>query len=224
MSFTYEEKLINSVYIDKIWHTFTTSDGIYTASLDGNWDIIISRTPDATYFMVNGVGKGAVEVPYTKGVESIGIALKPGVFLQDLKGRDIVDTQHVLLKGKSEYVNLGDHLFKIPNFDSAEAFVDKLAQKGVLLTDRVVASFSDGNTKGTSDRSLRRHVTQTTGLSPYFFNQIQRAQYATQLLQQGMPIAQVALEAGYSDQAHLTKAVKLLMGRTPAQIIAKHKS
>lgn len=223
MSFTYEEKVINSLYIDKIWHTYTTSDGIYTASLDGNWDIIISRAPDATYFMVNGVGKGAVQVPYTAGVESIGIALKPGVFLRDLKGRDIVDTQHVLVKGTSEYVELGDHLFKIPVFATAEAFVSKLAQKGVLLTDKVVSSFSDGNTKGASERSLRRHVTQATGLSPYFFSQIQRAQYATQLLQQGMSIAQVAIEAGYSDQAHLTKAVKLLMGRTPAQIIAQRK-
>jgi AraC-like DNA-binding protein len=63
----------------------------------------------------------------------------------------------------------------------------------------------------------------TTGLSPYFFHQIQRAQHATQLLQQGTPIAQVAIEAGYTDQAHMTKAVKALMGLTPAQITSRNK-
>ncbi len=220
MSFTYEDNQINSLYIDKVWHTYTTSDGIYTAGLDGNWDIIISKGDHWTSVVVNGVGKEAAKVPYVAGIESIGIALKPGVFLQDFKGKDIVDKQYVLIEGDTPYVRIGGKLFKIPGFDGAEAFVDELAESGILLVNTVVSSFAEGNRNKVSDRSLRRHVTQTTGLSPYFFHQIQRAQHATQLLQQGSSIADAAAEAGYSDQAHMTKAVKLIMGRTPAQIIA----
>ncbi len=220
MSFTYEDKRIDSLFIDKIWHTCATSDGVYTASLDGNWDIIIIKTPAGTDAFVNGVGKGAVQVPYTKGTEYIGIALKPGVFLRDLKGKDIVNSQHVLSKNGDAYVELGGHPFKIPSFETAEVFVDELAKKGILLVNAVVTSFEEGKTKGFSERSLRRHVAQTTGLSPYFFHQIQRAQHAVQLLQNGMSIAVAAAEAGYTDQAHMTKAVKQLIGRTPAQIIA----
>jgi hypothetical protein len=223
MSYTYEEKRIDSLYVDKIWHTVTTSDGVFTAGLDGNWDIIISRSAKNIHVSVNGVGKHAVEVPYVAGMDTVGIALKPGVFLQDLKGKDIVDSQHTLSKGNTPYVQIGEHLLKIPDFTSAELFIDELIKKGILLLNATVSSLSEGTTEGISDRSLRRHTLSTTGLSPYFFHQIQRAQQATQLLQKGMPIAQVAVEAGYTDQAHMTKAVKALMGLTPAQIIARSK-
>ena len=223
MSFTYEDKHPDSLYVDKIWHTYTTSDGVFTAGLDGNWDIIIFRMGDKVRVTVNGVGKHAVQVPYVAGVDSVGIALKPGVFLQDFKGKEIVNSQHTLSKGNVSYVEIGGYLFKIPDFESAEIFVDTLIEKGILLISPIVSSLNDRSTSGVSDRSLRRHTMNTTGLSPYFFHQIQRAQRATQLLQQGMPIARVAAETGYTDQAHMTKSVKALMGLTPAQIIARSK-
>lgn len=223
MSYTYEEKRIDSLYVDKIWHTYTTSEGVFTASLDGNWDIIIFKNAENVHVTVNGIGKHAVKVPYVADIDSVGIALKPGVFLRDFKGKDIVDSQYTLSKGNTSYVEIGKHLFKIPDFESAEIFVDELIKKGILLINSVVSSLDSGGAKGFSDRSLRRHTLSTTGLSPYFFHQIQRAQQATQLLQQGKPIAQVAVETGYADQAHMTKAVKALMGMTPAQIIARNK-
>jgi hypothetical protein len=223
MSYTYEDKRLDSLYVDKIWHTYTTSDGVFTASLDGNWDIIIFKNADSVHVTVNGIGKHAVDVPYVAGIDSVGIALKPGVFLQDFKGKDIVDNQHTLSKGNISYVEIGGHLFKIPDFESAEIFVNELIEKGILLINSVVSSFDAGDTRGFSDRSLRRHTMSTTGLSPYFFHQIQRAQRATQLLQQGISIVQTAAEAGFTDQAHMTKAVKALMGMTPTEIIARSK-
>jgi len=220
VSFTYEEKQIDSIFVDKIWHTYTTSSGTYIANLDGNWDIIISKKDDNITVAVNGVGKHAAQVPYVAGIESTGIALKPGVYVRDLNGKDIVDRQKTLKKAGDMFVELSGHLFKIPDFDTAEIFIEELIASGVLIVNKVVTSFNEGDTRGVSDRSLRRHVAQTTGLSPYFFHQIQRAQHATLLLQQGASIARAAAEAGYTDQAHMTKAVKQLMGRTPAQIIA----
>lgn len=220
MSYTYEEKRIDSLYVDKIWHTYTTSEGVFTASLDGNWDIIIFKNAENVHVTVNGIGKHAVKVPYVADIDSVGIALKPGVFLRDFKGKDIVDSQHTLSKGNISYVEIGGYLFKIPDFETAEELVSELIEKGILLLNPVVSSL---DTKGFSDRSIRRHTQNTTGLSPYFFHQIQRAQQATQLLQQGKAIAQVAVETGYADQAHMTKAVKALIGMTPAQIIARNK-
>ena len=48
--------------------------------------------------------------------------------------------------------------------------------------------------------------------------QIERARYATTLLRQGLSILDVVYEAGYSDQPHLTRALKQLIGLTPAQL------
>ena len=221
MSFTYEDKQVDSLFIDKIWHTYTTSDGVYTANLDGNWDIIITKSPQFLSVVVNGIGKVAVKVPYVAGIESIGIALKPGVFLRDHKGKDIVDSQRTLAEGKIDYVEIDGKQFAIPDFESAEMFVKELADSGILLVDQIVSAFSEQKSNLSSERTLRRHVSSTTGLTPHFLNQIQKAKFANNLLRKGVPIAQVALEAGYSDQAHMTKSVKKIMGRTPAQISAK---
>jgi hypothetical protein len=138
MSYTYEDKRPDSIYIDKIWHTYTTSDGVFTAGLDGNWDIIIFKGANDIRVTVNGIGKHAVEVPYVADIDSVGIALKPGVFLRDFKGKDIVDSQHTLSKGDISYVKIGDNLFEIPDFDSAEVFVQELVKEGLLLINPVV--------------------------------------------------------------------------------------
>jgi hypothetical protein len=221
MSFTYEDKQIDSQYIDKIWHTRTTSKGVYTANLDGNWDIIITKSQYFTNVSVNGIGKEAVQVPYIEGIESIGIALKPGVFLRNHRGKDIADSQHVLVEGNVSYVEIDGQQFEIPNFESAEEFVGLLAASGILLVDTVVSAFLEQDVSGASKRTVRRHVSQVTGLSPNFLSQIERAKYAAKLLQKGVPIAKVAIDAGYSDQAHMTKSVKKIMGSTPAQLSSK---
>ena len=57
-----------------------------------------------------------------------------------------------------------------------------------------------------------------TGISHRAVRQIERARYATTLLQRGVSILDTVYAAGYFDQAHLTRAVKALIGQTPVQI------
>jgi methylphosphotriester-DNA--protein-cysteine methyltransferase len=58
-----------------------------------------------------------------------------------------------------------------------------------------------------------------TGLTQSTVYQIERARRAAALLQQGMPILDTVFEAGYFDQAHLTRSLKRFMGQTPAQLV-----
>ena len=53
------------------------------------------------------------------------------------------------------------------------------------------------------------------------FRQIERARYATNLLKQGVSILDAVHEAGFFDQAHLTRSLKHLIGQTPAKIIGQ---
>jgi methylphosphotriester-DNA--protein-cysteine methyltransferase len=73
--------------------------------------------------------------------------------------------------------------------------------------------------KDLSLRTAQRHFLRTTGLTHSAVRQIERARYATTLLQQGLSILDVVYEAGYYDQPHLTRALKQLIGLTPAQIM-----
>ena len=56
------------------------------------------------------------------------------------------------------------------------------------------------------------------GLTAERLEQIRRACRAIELLAQGRRVVDVALELGYSDQAHMTRALKAIMGRTPGEI------
>jgi AraC-like DNA-binding protein len=38
------------------------------------------------------------------------------------------------------------------------------------------------------------------------------------MLAKGNPVVDVALELGYSDQSHLTRALKAIMGKTPGEV------
>lgn len=55
-------------------------------------------------------------------------------------------------------------------------------------------------------------------MTPNQFAQIKRACHAVDLLRRGLPLAAVAIEAGYADQSHLTRSLKAIMGQTPAAL------
>jgi AraC-like DNA-binding protein len=48
---------------------------------------------------------------------------------------------------------------------------------------------------------------------------IEQARYATILLREGMPILDVVEQAGYYDQAHLTRSLRHRIGQTPTAVI-----
>ena len=55
---------------------------------------------------------------------------------------------------------------------------------------------------------MQRHFLKTTGLTYKAFTQIERAQKALSLLQQGRPAADVAFALGYADQPHLIRSLE----------------
>jgi len=61
-------------------------------------------------------------------------------------------------------------------------------------------------------RLFQRHL----GLTPYAFLTQIRIAKSRKLLRLGEPVAQVALDVGFADQAHFTKRFKQLTGTTPA--------
>jgi methylphosphotriester-DNA--protein-cysteine methyltransferase len=75
-----------------------------------------------------------------------------------------------------------------------------------------------GEQHALSTRSAQRHFLQATGMTYGTMRQIERARKATNLLRQGFTIADVVHDAGYFDQAHLTRSLRKLIGLTPAKI------
>ncbi|GBC61088.1 AraC family transcriptional regulator [Desulfonema ishimotonii] len=70
---------------------------------------------------------------------------------------------------------------------------------------------------GLSRFHFLRMFKATTGLPPHAYLIQQRVEIARRAIEQGSPIADAALRAGFSDQSHLNRRFKAIHGITPGQ-------
>jgi len=62
-----------------------------------------------------------------------------------------------------------------------------------------------------------RSFRKATGLPPHAYLRQLRVERARELLFRRMPLAEVALAAGFADQAHFTRTFKQITGTTPGR-------
>jgi AraC-like DNA-binding protein len=109
--------------------------------------------------------------------------------------------------------------WQLPTFENADTFVQRLVREDLLVRDPVVEAVLHEQQPDYSTRSIQRRFSYVTGLTLKTMQQIQRAQAAVTLLQQGTPILDTSYQLGYFDQSHLSNAHKRFYGQTPAQIL-----
>lgn len=63
-----------------------------------------------------------------------------------------------------------------------------------------------------------RRCRAATGLSPSDLKRMDRVEAARRLIGSGLPLAEVALIAGFADQAHMTRQLRALWGVTPGTL------
>lgn len=73
---------------------------------------------------------------------------------------------------------------------------------------------------GVSRRQLERDFHHWLGVSPRTYSRLVRFQRAARALSDGVPVAHVAADQGYADQAHMTRAFREMAGVTPGQVRA----
>ncbi len=218
MSFLYEDRLSDSPFVETVWHTWTERNGCYMASADGNWDLLISRQDTTANVLLCGPTTKATPVHYGEGVECIGIRFKLGTFMPHLPTNHLLNAGTMLHEGSGKSFWLGGSTWQLPDYENVDTFVDWLVRADLLVRDPVVDAVLQGQTEYVSPRSVQRHFLRTTGLPQRYIHYIERARQAAALLEQGVSILDTVHQAGYADQSHLTKALKRLIGQTPAQI------
>jgi AraC-like DNA-binding protein len=70
---------------------------------------------------------------------------------------------------------------------------------------------------GLSRYELARQFRAAYGTSPYRYSLMRRLDYARRRLREGVPLADVALAAGFADQAHFTRMFGATYGVTPGR-------
>ena len=114
-------------------------------------------------------------------------------------------------------VRLGGRRAPVPEWPELEDFVERLISGGALESDPYVRRCLQGDEVGYTLRTWQRRFRAVTGITRKQIEQLERARRAFALLRRGIRAAEVAQLAGYADQSHLTRSLKLMRGETPAR-------
>ncbi len=219
MFLRFDDRPSDSPYIERVWRGFGGEGGSFVSVAAGNVELVATRVPDFTMVTVRGPETRATTIHCPPDGEWAGIRFRPGVHLPSLPTHLLLDRRdiHLPVADDGTFV-LDGYRWQLPNLDNAEAYVARLASRGVIARDDSVEAALRGGGQPLTLRSVQRHFRRTTGMTQGQFQQIQRARHATNLLRAGAPILDTVHEAGYFDQAHLTRSLKVLIGQTPASI------
>src|SRR5260221_3653741 len=217
-----ENRPSDSPFVERVWRCHSESAAPFLSIAASRCELVVSRLQARGSMPVRGQEPRATPLGDCPGDgEWLGILLKLGTFLPLLPTRTLVDAEVNLPAVSRKSFWLFGSAWQLPDYDNADTFVDWLVRKGLLAREPVVDAALQGHLKDHSLSTIQRRFLRATGLTQGAARQIERARYATHLLQQGVSILATVLEAGYFDQPHSTRSLKYLIWQTPAPIREK---
>lgn len=203
-----------------VWWAEIDQDADYVEAANEFWGlafgVLADGRPSATLI---GPSLEPRELHLVAGESGWGVELAAHVFVRQLDKRRLLGEMRDL-PTDGRWFELAGVRFPVRDVGALESLVETLFRQGILAADEGVAAALRGQPVPQSPRSLHRHVVSATGLGPKKHEQLQRARSAYALLQEGWSPASAAAEAGFADQAHMTRAFTALAGKSPARILA----
>lgn len=214
----FEGRASDSPYVEMIWRGQAGSDYAELCPANSRWNLLFLRQDSRVKVSLEGPLTKVRPTTQDEGAEWLVIKFQPGAFLPSLPVSNLADAEKILPLAAMRSFWLHGSAWQFPDYENVETFIDRLAREGALLYDPVVKTVLQGRPHDLSERTVRRHFLLATGLTPTLLEQIERAQQAAALLEQGVPLLDVVYQAGYADQPHMTRSFKRFIGKTPAQV------
>ena len=221
MLLNFEERLSDSPFVERVWRTHSERAGSFISLALSHWQLCVWKHQGQLNFTVRGPETLATPAYCPEDAEFFGIVFKHGTFMPNLPAANLVDGAVTLPQAQQKSFWLDSTTWQFPTYENADTFVNRLVRRGLLVREPVVAAALQGYSKDLSPRSVQRYFVRSTGLSQQSLYQIERARQAILLLKQGVPVLDTVHHLGYSDQAHLIRALRRFAGQTPAQISSK---
>jgi hypothetical protein len=213
------DRLSDSPFIERVWRCHSERAGKFISVASSHCELVFTRIEGKTSATLRGPETQPREVACPANGEWFAIRFKAGTFMPQWPVARLIDgNDSTLPQATQRSFWLDGDKWEYPSFDNAETFVARLAKAGVIARDPAVAAALQGDEQALSRRTAQRHFLHSTGMTYSTLRQIERARHATNLLRRGVSIADTVHEAGYFDQAHLTRSLRTLIGLTPAKI------
>lgn len=221
-------------FVRHYWLSLHNTDSSHVALPDGCIDIVLEVA--GARWRARGYGSTTrpTLLPCEPGRHYLGIRFRPGMarhFIQagadELTDRQ-EDAQALLplpleaiaerVGGAGLFDEIDRHLAsRLPGAAPVPSGADRMvsaiqAAHGEIRLEAMAAQL------GRSPRQLQRQFLQTVGVTAKFYCRIVRAERAAALLSRsaGARIADIAADAGYADQSHMTRDFERLRGASPA--------
>jgi AraC-like DNA-binding protein len=205
-----------------LWEQRVGADRIQRVVPDGHADLLFSS--DGTTWVV-GVADAVSRPPLAAGTRIFGVRLRPeavgaafhhpasSLLNRTLPAEDVLGARKA--RRLFDAAHLDAWIRSIEPDRRATGAVELLEHRSVGL----VAS-----QLGISTRQLHRVLRAEVGLPPSTYRLIRRFQRFVRLSDAQIGLAAAGAQAGYADQAHLTRDVRRLAGLTPAQFaVERHR-
>jgi hypothetical protein len=209
-----------SPYVARIWRSRSRAGGSFFSMAESGIELVFTRLPGFSAVTLRGpVSRGGlVECP--PNGEWLAVRFRLGTYLPQFPTAALIDHQNVDLPMLShDRFWLSGRAWEIPRYDNAEHFVARLVQAGIIARSDAADAAIEGDSGRMGRRSVQRHFRRVTGMTYSSYRQIERARHAAALLVGGSSVLDATFDAGYFDQAHLTRSVRQLIGTTPARLL-----
>jgi AraC-like DNA-binding protein len=215
--FRFDQASLDSPIAARAWRTRSEPVPSFTSVAATHWEMVVLRQYGQVSLFVRGPETKSSLAAIPADAEFFGIEFNIGTFMHGFPIDTLVDGALVVPDAGSRTFWVRGSAWEFPTFDNADVFVRRLARRQIVMRDPVVERAVAGQAT-LSDRSIRRRVRATTGLTLGLIRQIERAQRSLSLLDTGASILDVVNEGGYADQSHLTRSLRRFAGHTPRQL------
>jgi AraC-like DNA-binding protein len=230
-----------SGHIDRMWTNVLSGPARVEVVPDGCIDIYWT----GARLLIAGPNTRIVTVEFMSAANLVGARFNPGIAHRwlGISAVELTDTQPPLedIWGRHATMPLADKLADAGSTAAAATILERslldrlprVAPSDPMIAATVAASAKKGSGAnggvrgliddfGWSERTLRRRCNEAFGYGPKTLERILRFQRFLALLS-GRPasLADLAIEAGYADQAHLAREVRTLSGRSPSTLMAE---
>lgn len=218
--------------IDHYWLSSNDGATTFVALPDGAVDLVIESGGQG---WVYGTPTRRMDITLVPGRQYLGIRFRPGQsrHVMRVAARELTDS-HESMAGLLELTldAAPDHLAKgdiigyldkqftaylhkcqpiFSRLDAAITIIDRA--HGLTRVSDVAANFAR------SCRQFEREFLEVVGLSPKTYMMIRRFEHAATLLAAQEKLVEVDIDAGYSDQSHMTNDFRRLSGLPPAEFV-----
>lgn len=213
-----EDRPSDVPYVHRVWRSRASGVARMTSVATSNWELVFWEHDGRVHAAVRGPETGASSVDVPDGSESFGITFAHGTSMPHLPPARLVDSAIETPRATATTFVLRSDEWLIPDFDSAEQFVDRLVREGVVVRDPLVDDVVAGGMPDVGTRSVQRRIAAATGLTHGSIRQIERARRAAILLGESAPPLDVVSRLGYYDQPHLARSLRRFVGRTATEL------